>query len=420
MHAVCVCYKGIAGQSNNAISHMALGRSIMMNHEQGSPISKSRLSGELMMNVDVSLEVDAVPSLLKQPSRSATGQSSLPSIADMFVDVSDAELHLTPLLDHASSYHQQIRELAQSRIKRSSQPPSCHVVRNVLALCVSRKVLSTCRDLARLAGENMVCLQRWDAAMNRFLLDDSSPKTRHTILLQIRHAHAILMIRLLISLDDTLLDDYDTVMSQLLDFCQAYVSLTPAYPPSRDRRAEDSATCRGGYCLDSRVIPAIHLVAAKCRHPGIRRRAVQMLATMDRREALHSSVIAASTAAAIVSLEEGRALELRASPSGNSSVPSHSHSAASVERADQIPKAARFTEGVFVTRADGSVEIWCGSWASSVEAEHASMTAIEVRRYLARLDWCGKDAHDIAINLAKGTFPLAAFGEPLMDGVYMV
>lgn len=341
-------------------------------------------------------------------------QSSSPALPSIFTDLPEAERHLVPLLVHASSCRQRILKLAESRIKQSSVLPSCYVIQNVLALCASRDMLSANRSLAKSIEEIMVGLQRWNTAMGRFLLDNSLAKTRHATLLQIRHTHTALMLRLLTDKDDTVLDRHESAMSDLLDFAQTYLSLTPPYPPS-PRSEDDASTCHGGSCIDTRIIPAIHFVAVKCRHPHIRRRAVQMLATMDRREALHSSLIVASTAAAIVTLEEGRARESRAVASASLSVPSSQDQAQSIGRADQFTKVAQFSEGVFVNRAGGSVEIWCGSWLRSIDT-----AAVEVRRYVAQAGWCGKDEHELAANLATGGFSFTVFGEPLIDGVYVM
>jgi hypothetical protein len=80
--------------------------------------------------------------------------------------------------------------------------------------------------------------------------------------------------------------------------------LRPKLPPS------GSASTRPRFTMSSGVVSHLYMVAASCRDPTIRRRALQLLQTSHRREGLWDSQITATVAEKVMLLEEHNARRL--------------------------------------------------------------------------------------------------------------
>jgi hypothetical protein len=59
------------------------------------------------------------------------------------------------------------------------------------------------------------------------------------------------------------------------------------------------------YTFEMRIIPALYLVATKCRQPSLRREAIELLKSSHRREGLWDSLLSARVAEWIIGLESG-------------------------------------------------------------------------------------------------------------------
>ncbi|TKA28716.1 hypothetical protein B0A50_03044 [Salinomyces thailandicus] len=142
-------------------------------------------------------------------------------------------------------------------------------------------------------------IRKWEQVLNTLLHDDVSLTPKDLDAARVLRIHQCIMhIWLSASIypeqtaTDALMNDFEATVS----LCEA----VQATAGTREQRQEYPTT----FLFDMEIVSPLYFVASKCRHPLIRRRAIQLLQQMDRREGLWDSNVAAAIAERIVAIEE--------------------------------------------------------------------------------------------------------------------
>ena len=127
-------------------------------------------------------------------------------------------------------------------------------------------------------------------------------------LLRIYHHMATILLAAAFSSSETSWDAHTTAFSSILDLAASLIS-TPSLrslPKSSTTPSMSSATPAPSdpFTFNIGIIVPLFLLAFRCRHPILRRRAVDLLSREDRREGVWSSQAAAEVAKVIIRIEE--------------------------------------------------------------------------------------------------------------------
>jgi hypothetical protein len=96
-------------------------------------------------------------------------------------------------------------------------------------------------------------------------------------------------------------DRHETVADKLLPEFEKALNLAAEL---NVRTQQQSSTRTNTFILDMEIVSPTYFIASKCRHPKVRRRAIALLKTMQRREGFFDSNLAAALATRMVSIEE--------------------------------------------------------------------------------------------------------------------
>ncbi|KAK3696523.1 hypothetical protein LTR37_017941 [Vermiconidia calcicola] len=107
----------------------------------------------------------------------------------------------------------------------------------------------------------------------------------------------------------------------------------------------------GGFSFHPDVSHPSYHIATKCRDPAIRRRAVQLLRTLNRREAFWDSTVAAAIAERVVEIEERMLLT-------TGDLPAEEHRIHSVTLDSEITKSAGKHKATFYLKPKGLGGPW--------------------------------------------------------------
>lgn len=153
----------------------------------------------------------------------------------------------------------------------------------------------------RLYHSNLItCLRTWKSTLDTYLLTaPPSPRlTEASTILQIQHLATLSWL-------NRCLVPEECVADADIPLYERAVSLAETLPSTT---TTDSASAPNShpstFLFDMEIVSPLYLIAIKCRHPLIRRRAIAVLRRRVRREGLWDSGKAAAIAERIVQLEE--------------------------------------------------------------------------------------------------------------------
>ncbi|KAK0364442.1 hypothetical protein LTR59_004457 [Friedmanniomyces endolithicus] len=186
-----------------------------------------------------------------------------------FLSIEDARSHLDPLLESTTNLCKELREMAEVQVALLPGAPFSHAITTCLSLCMSRGL---------------------------------NPQGHPALHLDL-HPHGPQ------HKDEAFTDALDPEFLRVLDLCEQYLHSTSSNISATGRKAcqpSPAETQQDGFSLDLRILPALNLIVHRCRHPGIRRRALNILRTSNRREGLSFSQVLCLSGEAYIAIEEGR------------------------------------------------------------------------------------------------------------------
>ncbi|KAM0702549.1 hypothetical protein Q7P35_009979 [Cladosporium inversicolor] len=147
-------------------------------------------------------------------------------------------------------------------------------------------------------SELITCLQTWKSTLDTYLLTaPPSPNlTEAANILQIQHLATLTWLNRSLVAEETA-SDAD------IPLYERAVSLAEILPSTSSTLAAQNSE-PSTFLFDMETVSPLYLIAIKCRHPLIRRRAIAVLRRRVRREGLWDSGKAAAIAERIVELEE--------------------------------------------------------------------------------------------------------------------
>lgn len=181
-------------------------------------------------------------------------------------------------------------------------------------------------------------LAKLNVAFSLFRASTSKPGPEVALLVLQMYLHAQrIWISTALSSTEVVYDEYLSSFTAIIPLAAAYLDLEmstqqhatapaqriipPQYTPQFNPVSEQvSIACTSNFTFDTHIIPLLYYVATKCRHPLIRRSALQLLnRNPARRENLWRASVMGALAGHIVSIEECWAQEQQTSVAAGSS-----------------------------------------------------------------------------------------------------
>lgn len=159
-------------------------------------------------------------------------------------------------------------------------------------------------------------LTKLNVAFSLFRASRSNPSPEITLLVLQMYLHAQhIWISTALSSSEVVYDDFLSSFAAIVPLSAAYLDLESSashrllFPPQSSHHfampEQPSAAYTGNFTFETHIIPPLYYVATKCRHPLIRRSALDLLRRNPfRRENLWRASVMGALAAHIVSLEE--------------------------------------------------------------------------------------------------------------------
>jgi Fungal Zn(2)-Cys(6) binuclear cluster domain len=141
---------------------------------------------------------------------------------------------------------------------------------------------------------------QWSNAFERWLAETSGSLDRHHIsgsrLLKVHFLAGNIMLSVPEGAKETTFDQFLPHFQSIVSEVSHLVSSPPAEPHMELQRY---------FSNELGIIPALYLTGAKCRDPGVRRKAQALLTSSQRREGVWNSLLAAKVVDRIIAIEEG-------------------------------------------------------------------------------------------------------------------
>ncbi|KAK0939219.1 hypothetical protein LTR29_009210 [Friedmanniomyces endolithicus] len=229
-----------------------------------------------------------------------------------FLSIEDARSHLDPLLESTTNLCKELREMAEQQVAQLPGAPFSHAITTCLSLCMSRGLHPQGRtSLSRRLAKLRTALAAWSSFFTPLTTAKRSSQSvdRALALMHIQHFTSTFTLTALSHKDEAFTDALDPEFLRVLDLCEQYIHSTSSNISATGRKAcqpSPAETQQDGFSLDLRILPALNLIVHRCRHPGIRRRALNILRTSNRREGLSFSQVLCLSGEAYIAIEEGR------------------------------------------------------------------------------------------------------------------
>ncbi|KAK4554749.1 hypothetical protein LTR86_008251 [Recurvomyces mirabilis] len=298
------------------------------------------------------------------------------TISNDFSNLAEARINMDGLRSMYEQLQKQLMDIARDRVAELSSDSASHAVTSCLTVCMAKTmnldehVVLQAR-MQRLKND----LDAWSNRFARLLAKSGKVSGRAPLLLQIQHFATSFSLYNLRNTNEVDTDRWHAHFKSVVAWCKDFIHLTATnllywmQDPSKPR----TETQHGGWSAEMRVLPALYLVGTKCRDVEVRRQAMDLLNTADRREGIHHSAVLGGIVGAIMDVEMqlARSMQEReASSDKEVTQPGH------VDEA--VPEAARFSE-VIVGGGEGPppfVKLCCSRILPSLEDGSGSRVEI--------------------------------------------
>ena len=343
-----------------AISHLRFGRRISTETESHDP---TKLTLKPYNPETASTLVSAFKLLEENYIAFGIGSAEDYSLPSNLLTSSTPLAHLESIqiqLDSLVSAGREVRtsflRLAQSDNSQDLAGKSV-VERYCIDYCSSRTVEPNSDNdlplrLQHLRAQHASWLDSLNVTLDALDLHPRNDKTsRRLSLLQIQHFYSTFLLTTCRSAREVPTDIFHNEYYRILDLAEQYLNC----PSLTDDNTRESLDMQTNFAVKPVILPALYLIALKCRDSLVRRRAIRLLASTDRLEGFQKSQSLATFAKQIVGAEERTSRTLMGLP------PTHEEPLS----AEQVPEVARFLD-VVVSLAPGrpsDVKIVCGRFA---------------------------------------------------------
>ena len=377
-----VAFEMLRGKQDNAISHLRIGRRILEEQLGGfvTPTSLSQSSGCSLQRAFLELIATWDPgkpdgivtgrneAILDQDCQTTSPRAAakLPSI---FASLAQARACLDAINNASNTVQHRLLKVAESHLFETDRTNLRPAVRLCMAHCLGKRVdLSHNTELLTEVHALVRAHDSWLDAASHMKEDRCHRQHQSLSLLTIRHFFSSLTLKMCLAPKEAMWDRFETDFTYMLDLTEYFLKVPLL---SSTVRLEPPTTLfRKSYSIERGIFPTLALIALKCRHPAIRRRAIEVLHKSNRQEGLVSGDGIAFFAESIMNIEEAHAHHSRRSFCDSV------HMISSHDKKAPLPESARFSDVVVSGESRVCTRVVCGRFA------HERSGGLEILEYL--------------------------------------
>ena len=379
-----VCYEVLQETAVTAVAHLRSGRRIIEQYggfdgsrsdPESARLALSSTRSALLAEVSIVFDalnrdyVDADhswqcprPTLIRPHSTVGIPEGTA------FTSVAAASAHLNTLVSVTKDIRRELLRVVKDHSPSLDMPLA---EQYCLDYCKTRTVdLTSHNTLSVRISDAVKAHKVWLSAFDCLGKNSDEIDSRHAMRARTLHFVSHFTISTCRDTRERLCDAWNDKFLEVLNLAEEYLALpsepslygpqykTPEYKPQRT------------FALGTSLLPAIYLIAIKCRESRIRRRAIGLLSTANRQEGVSHSGVLAAFAQRIAEIEERQVAHLGG------------HATAAEDlRAEQIPEEARFCDVVIVPAVKDQL-----SMAKLIMARYAHESNGEVQMIEERCD----------------------------------
>ncbi|KAF7592237.1 hypothetical protein BBP40_000509, partial [Aspergillus hancockii] len=272
-----ICLEILRGNNTQALDHIDAGLRMLLQREQKGAVAGcgSEIYKELrQLLTRVNLQASFFGRLL-QPLGFSTVDTA--STGTNLSTLSHARIYLDQLMNKALVL---IRLCGLERKRRDAQ---------------QQQNLEHQQQQLRLEFDSFL------AALNK-LLQKMSPfiqqsDLRASLMLKVLHRTSLVWILTVLKRDESGFDDYIPDFEAIAGYAEKVVELTVAIDKKKDNQSR--------FNLEGELIAPLYFLANKCRHPSIRRRAIDLMSRYGKIEGMWNARHYAAVSRLVVEVEEG-------------------------------------------------------------------------------------------------------------------
>ncbi|KAL4907650.1 hypothetical protein BDW74DRAFT_111502 [Aspergillus multicolor] len=287
-----ICLEMLRGNRKEALDHIESGLRIIYNHEHSTPPG-SAWTSELYEQIrDLFLRLNLQASFMSRPLMPLNIDSMDTKLGKPFVDWSEARSHLDQLMTKALLF---IRTVGITREERpQALEAELEAEREQILMGMLPWRLSHDKLLHKLGAK----IQQSDLCAS--------------LLLRIYYHISLMWVGVVLDRDENGYDRYITDFESAVCHAEEIIRLTSPSPnPTTATTTEDARTKQAScvFSLEGEIIGPMYFVALRCRHPSLRRRAIDTLCHYSKREGFWDARVYANVAKFVVKVEESQCSE---------------------------------------------------------------------------------------------------------------
>jgi hypothetical protein len=297
---LCVCFEAFRGKKSAAMDHARLGWNIIQDQTTRAEMKDSP-SMKFLGSI-VPQHAGAYALFDDKEHHDSTCCPTLPDLSvTVFDSIEEATHHLNILAKQSEHFRTRLLQLARAHLARSTRGMT-DSVEFCLSACLSRTIHISDSDRTRFEQLKLAHTQ-WKAAYSELNEMFSKSNIEDHLALQIRHFYSNFALSTCRDSQETPADLFMNEFKSAQDLIEQYLIIARRQALTLQRPEQPERSMFYG----TSVLPTLHLIALKCRDPGLRRRALHMLATAHKQEGLEYSGSLSVYAKAAVEIEEQRA-----------------------------------------------------------------------------------------------------------------
>lgn len=313
---LCVCFEAFCGRKSAAIEHARLGWEIT----KSRPASTQMHPNPSAKFFDLVFRARAGAFALfddKEHHSLECCTERLNLSGYILNSMEEATYHLNKLTKLSEHLRADLLQLAKADIAGFSQSHELAEGLNFCwAACLSRTIAISETQKTRLEQLRLGLMQ-WKSAYSTYEATRAQDNVETHLILLIKHFYSSFTLATCRDSEEIQSDQYHGDFIAALDLIERYLAVA-------DRGASEEAHPSAGTQSDqtrslffgNSILPALDVIAHKCRDPQQKRRALHILSTAQKQEGLEHSKLLSYYAQAAIEIEEHRGKSLtRSSPS---------------------------------------------------------------------------------------------------------
>lgn len=301
---LCVVFEAFRGKKSAAVDHARLGWRIARDR---ASYTEMQSSPSVMFFRSFSLQHAGAFALFDDKEHHDSDcclgyQFSQP---DVFDSLSDATNRLNMLVKLAEHFRSDLLHLAKAYLARITRlHDQTDLASFCLSTCLSRTIAIS--ESQRSHWEDLrAAHKQWKLAYSLYAAIVPTDDLESSLILRIKYLYSNFILATCRDSGELHSDQFMHDFKDALDATEQYLSVA-----RNNFSSSHQPNSKGVFGFS--VLPTLHVIAHKCRDPQLRRRAIHILSTAQKREGLEHSSTLALYAKAAVDIEEFRALSMAA------------------------------------------------------------------------------------------------------------